>query len=117
MSLRASSTSSRAVPDFHVRRRPIGELDADPACGTLMGNRGRLTNANGDVVRDWKHEGWITCNSFGAPAPGDLNPPRMYEAVIPRRGDRVRCGSPALRQVPAPGDEGIPRALAQTASA
>ncbi|HYH60836.1 MAG TPA: hypothetical protein VD766_03125 [Solirubrobacterales bacterium] len=79
MSLRASSTSSRAVPDFHVHGvGPLGELDADPACGTLMGNRGRLTNANGDFVRDWKHEGWITCNPFGPPAPGDIGPPRMY---------------------------------------
>jgi len=73
MSQRASSTSSSAMPDFRLHGvNPLGGLDADPACGTLMGNRGRLTDADGHRIRPWQGKDWITCDPFGPPAPGDL---------------------------------------------
>lgn len=43
------------------RVSPFGVLEADPARGTLMGNRGCLVNANGELVRLWQLERWITC--------------------------------------------------------
>lgn len=100
MSLRASSTSGRSTPDYPVHGvSPLGELDADPESGTLMGNRGRLTNANGELARPWDGIGWITCNPFGPPAPGDSKPPRTYtrlsfldEATACAAGHRP-CGS------------------------
>jgi len=67
------------MPDFRVHGvSPLGELDADPTGGTLMGNRGRLMDADGNRIRRWQGKGWITCRPFEPPAPGDLKPPRMY---------------------------------------
>jgi hypothetical protein len=43
------------------RVSPFGVIEADPARGTLMGNRGCLVNASGELVRDWRGERWITC--------------------------------------------------------
>jgi len=43
------------------RMTPYGVLEADPARGTLMGNRGCLVNAKGELVRRWQVERWITC--------------------------------------------------------
>jgi hypothetical protein len=43
------------------RVTPFGVLEADPARGTLMGNRGCLVNAHGELVRRWQLERWITC--------------------------------------------------------
>ena len=43
------------------RVTPFGVLEADPARGTLMGNRGCLVNARGELVRRWQLERWITC--------------------------------------------------------
>jgi hypothetical protein len=43
------------------RVSPFGVLEADPARGTLMGNRGCLVDARGELVRRWQLERWITC--------------------------------------------------------
>lgn len=43
------------------RVSPFGVLEADPARGTLMGNRGCLVNARGELVRRWQLERWIAC--------------------------------------------------------
>jgi hypothetical protein len=43
------------------RVTPFGVLEADRARGTLMGNRGCLVNAHGELVRRWQLERWITC--------------------------------------------------------
>jgi hypothetical protein len=43
------------------RMSPFGVLEADPARGTLMGNRGCLVDARGELVRRWQLERWITC--------------------------------------------------------
>ena len=43
------------------RVSPFGVLEADPARGTMMGNRGCLVNAAGDLVRRWQVQRWITC--------------------------------------------------------
>jgi hypothetical protein len=43
------------------RVTPFGVFEADPARGTMMGNRGCLVSAKGDLVRRWQLERWITC--------------------------------------------------------
>lgn len=43
------------------RVTPFGVLEADPAHGTLMGNRGCLVNREGVLVQRWQVERWITC--------------------------------------------------------
>lgn len=43
------------------RVSPFGVLEPDPARGTLMGNRGCLVNARGELTRRWQLERWITC--------------------------------------------------------
>ena len=43
------------------RMSPFGVLEADPARGTLMGNRGCLVDARGELARRWQLERWITC--------------------------------------------------------
>ena len=106
MSLRANSTSGRSTPDFPVHGvSPLGKLDADAASGTLMGNRGRLTKANGEL-RPWDGNGWITCNPFGPPVPGDPKSPRTYtrlsfldEATACAAGHRPcgRCRRAAMK--------------------
>jgi hypothetical protein len=40
---------------------PTGELVRTSARGALMGNRGSLRNANGQIVRRWGCRRWITC--------------------------------------------------------
>jgi len=40
---------------------PWGELHAHPARGTLMGNRGCLHNADGEIIRHHVGRRWITC--------------------------------------------------------
>lgn len=43
------------------RVTPRAELIATPARGTLMGNRGCLHNAQGEIVRDFVGKRWIAC--------------------------------------------------------
>ena len=43
------------------RVTPFGVCEADPARGTLMGNRGCLVSATSELVRRWQLERWITC--------------------------------------------------------
>lgn len=43
------------------RVSPFGVFEADPARGTLMGNRGCLVDSHGELVRRWQLERWITC--------------------------------------------------------
>lgn len=43
------------------RVTPLGLLEADPARGTLLGNRGCLVDAHGALVRRWQLQRWITC--------------------------------------------------------
>jgi hypothetical protein len=43
------------------RVSPFGAIEADPARGTMMGNRGCLVGASGELVRRWQLERWITC--------------------------------------------------------
>ncbi len=40
---------------------PHGQLHAVSARGTFMGNRGRLHNAEQQIVSPWKIKPWITC--------------------------------------------------------
>ncbi|MCD2171887.1 hypothetical protein [Rhizobium sp. C4] len=43
------------------RVTPFGRLEAVPARGQLMGNRGDLRDRSGAIVRDWKVPRWIAC--------------------------------------------------------
>jgi hypothetical protein len=43
------------------RVTPFGDIEAVPARGTLMGNRGDLHNPDGSIGRTWKLRRWITC--------------------------------------------------------
>lgn len=43
------------------RVTPFGEIVASPARGTLMGNRGCLHAANGQVTKAWARKAWVTC--------------------------------------------------------
>jgi hypothetical protein len=48
---------------FRNRVRPDGALVADPARGTLTGNRGgRIHDAEGRIVRRWASRMWIACD-------------------------------------------------------
>lgn len=43
------------------RVNPWGQLCSVPARGSLMGNRGVLHNSDKEIVRQWKHQNWVTC--------------------------------------------------------
>jgi hypothetical protein len=43
------------------RVTPFGEIHATPERGTMMGNRGILHNAAGEVVRPWQVRRWLLC--------------------------------------------------------
>jgi hypothetical protein len=43
------------------RVTPFGVVEASPARGTFMGNRGCLVDAQGRIVRRWRGERWIIC--------------------------------------------------------
>ncbi len=43
------------------RVTPFGDIVAVPARGTLMGNRGRLHDASGRIVRKTRLNAWIYC--------------------------------------------------------
>src|SRR3954468_18219668 len=43
------------------RVTPFGDIVANPARGTLMGNRGCLHDASGRIVRPFRLTNWIYC--------------------------------------------------------
>jgi hypothetical protein len=43
------------------RVSPSGELLADNARGSWLGNRGILHNEKKEIIRPWKHENWVLC--------------------------------------------------------
>jgi hypothetical protein len=43
------------------RVTPLGEIVAVPDRGTLLGNRGCLRDAKGQIRRPWQLERWIVC--------------------------------------------------------
>lgn len=43
------------------RMTPFGVPEADPARGTLFGNRGCLVDDHGQLARAWRGRRWITC--------------------------------------------------------
>src|SRR5262245_6485047 len=50
----------RAMPRQN-RVTPWGEIVAMPERGTLMGNRGLLHDAEGQIMRPWRERRWIIC--------------------------------------------------------
>ncbi len=43
------------------RVNPFGEIEAAPHRGTLLGNRGDLHGSDGNVIRNWRLQRWISC--------------------------------------------------------
>jgi hypothetical protein len=43
------------------RVTPFGEIVATPQRGTFMGNRGRLHDERGRILRDWQVKRWLLC--------------------------------------------------------
>ncbi len=65
------------------RVSPFGVLEADPARGMLMGNRGCLVDARGELVRRWQLERWITCVlEFKGRRRGPLMQPGQYTELF-----------------------------------
>jgi hypothetical protein len=40
---------------------PWGNILATPARGTLLGNRGILHNSKKQIIKNYQHQGWVTC--------------------------------------------------------
>ena len=77
--------------------RPSGELVERPGRRHRLRERGCLHDARGHIRRRYQVRRWIACRlefkrtaSNAAPATGEV-----HGAVLPRRGDRLRRGSPA----------------------
>lgn len=63
LSLAQQLSGFKTTMPLHNRIDPHGQLHAHPAKqSTLMGNRGRLHNADKTIVRQWQLKAWITCN-------------------------------------------------------
>ncbi len=99
------------------RVTPFGELIADPARGLVYGNRGCLHDDAGRIRRrfngttvDRVSPAVPRVASFADDAAGSV-----HGAVLPRRGHRVRRGTPAVRAVPAGGLRAVRRDLARPA--
>jgi len=60
-SLNVLANDERGRDPLRNRVTPRGEIIAVAARGTLMGNRGILHNARGEIVRDWQVRRWIAC--------------------------------------------------------
>jgi hypothetical protein len=43
------------------RVTPFGEIFATPERGTMMGNRGRLHDPSGQILRSWRLKQWLIC--------------------------------------------------------
>ncbi|MGG7564791.1 hypothetical protein ACQ5SO_01340 [Rhodovulum sp. DZ06] len=74
--------SDRAPRPLRNRVDPEGGLHAVPARGGMMGNRGRLHDAGGRVLRRWTTTAWICCAlSFRGRRRAPM-PPRGYTALF-----------------------------------
>lgn len=83
----------------HNRVTPFGEIVANPARGTLMGNRGCLHDDAGQIVRRPPIKAWISCLTVWPGIRRQLMAPRQYtelffldEATALAAGHRP-CGS------------------------
>lgn len=64
------------------RITPLGELIATPARGLIFGNRGRLHDAQGRIVRRYAGKRWIACRlDFGGRYHGAM-PPGRYTGLF-----------------------------------
>jgi hypothetical protein len=78
------------------RVSPFGLFEADPARDTMMGNGGCLVSANGDLVRRWQVERWITCMlEFKGRRRHPLMQPGRYTDLF-FLDEATACARPAL---------------------
>lgn len=61
---------------------PHGQLHAVSARGTFMGNRGRLHNAERQVVSPWKIKPWVTCALSFKGRKRELMAPNSYTELF-----------------------------------
>lgn len=61
---------------------PHSQLQAVSARGTLMGNRGRLHNAEQQIVSQWKGRPWITCALYYKERKRELMAPNSYTELF-----------------------------------
>ena len=90
------------------RVTPFGTIEAHPARGLLMGNRGILHREDGSLGRSrWKHPHWITCSLDFKGRKQTINQPGRYtqlffldKAVAFAAGHRpcAECRRDAFRQ-------------------
>lgn len=64
------------------RVTPFGVLEASTERGARFGNRGRLTNDRGAVVRRWQGERWICCVLEFRDRRHPLDDPRRYTGLF-----------------------------------
>lgn len=64
-SRRKCSDIGQVIESDHMPRQnrvtPFGEIVATPERGTMMGNRGRLHDAHGQIRRPWQVKRWLIC--------------------------------------------------------
>lgn len=109
------------------RVTPFGNIEASPARGSLMGNRGDLHDHEGRIAKAWRSKAWISCTleprSPGSPVIFDQRghyTPLFFldEAVALSAGHRpcALCRRPAYKAFRAALAEGLGEAE-QTLSA
>lgn len=64
------------------RATPTGEIIATPERGMFMGNRGRLHNENGEIIRRWTYKNWIICKTEFNGRKRDLMAPNKYTELF-----------------------------------
>lgn len=65
------------------RVTPFGELIATSARGTMMGNRGILHNASGELAeKRWTHQSWVACLLEFKGRKAVINAPHSYTQLF-----------------------------------
>src|SRR5688500_15168681 len=65
------------------RVTPFGEIEAAPARGLFMGNRGILHDANQQLGRArWRHKSWVTCLLSFKDRRREVMAPRRYTELF-----------------------------------
>ena len=80
------------------RVTPTGEIVADPARGTLMGNRGILHDASRRLgAARWRHQHWISCRlSFKGRRRAVMAPHRYTELFFLDEATALAAGHRTL---------------------
>ena len=93
------------------RVSPFGELFADPAGGTFMGNRGGRIHRDDRTLsrRRFASRQWICCRARLQGAASRGLGRRLYRTLLSRRVNRARRRAPAVLRMPTRGRAGTSR--------